>query len=467
MKGSVYKRCTCPVERNAKGERLACKKNHGSWYFIADAGRDPATSKRRQVKQGGFKAKTEAEAALAELVDSAAKGTLTHDDGQTVAAFLRRWLDEKVRNGLRAKTQASYRQHIDQYFVPHFGQLRLRDLRPTHVEAMLEAIATPRPGRRKPMGAASVRRVHATLHSAMATAKRRRLISFNPATDVELPSATRPKVRPWEPSELGRFLDHAGSDELGPLFELAAATGLRRGEACGLRWRDVDLERGVLVVRQQIVTLSGHEEPCPVCSSVHRGIALGRPKTASGEDRAVELDSVVVGALMALRLAQDVQRAEWSDAYSDHDLVFAREDGTPLRPDHVTKRFNELAAELGLPKVRLHDLRHGWASLLLASGTDIALVSKLLGHSSISITSDTYSHLLAGVGRDAANRASALVPRASRDQSVTNSAEQTADEREIEDEVSGNPGRDGAASGNRTPDNLITSRSEPVTGEHS
>ncbi len=213
----------------------------------------------------------------------------------------------------------------------------------------------------------------------------------------------------------------------------------------------------MITVRQQIVTLGGYAKPCPVYGEVHRGIAFGRPKTASGEDRVVELDSVVAGSLMAHRLRQDLERARWGEAYVDHGLVFAREDGTPLVPHRVTVRFTELAAEVGLRPTRLHDLRHGWASLLLASGTDIALVSKLLGHSSIAITADSYSHLLAGVGRDAANRASALVPRTPRDQSVTNPAPETEKDLLHDDGGPGFTGLDGAASGNRTPDNLITS----------
>lgn len=425
MKGSVYKRCQCAVERNARGERLACKKAHGSWVFVADAGYNPATGKRRQIRRGGFPTKAAAEEALAELVDSARTGQLAHDERQTVAAFLEQWIADKERNGLRATTAKSYRQHIRDYITPVIGRLRLRDVRPGHVEDVLRYVATPREGRR-PAGPTSVRRVHATMRSAFATAKRRRLIGFNPAADVDLPDAPRPKVRPWEAGELGHFLDRVAADRLGAVFETLAATGGRRGEVLGLRWDDVDLERGRAVIRQQVVQLDGIDHPCTWCGGTHRGLMFGKPKTRSGEDRIVDLDSVLIGTLIAHRLRQDEERAEWGDAYNDHGLVFAREDGTPIPPERVTKRFAELVAEAGLRRVRLHDLRHGRASLLLAAGVDIALVSKIFGHSSISITSDTYSHLLDGIGREAAERASALVPRTRtndpRDQSVTNPA---------------------------------------------
>lgn len=291
-----------------------------------------------------------------------------------------------------------------------------------------------------------MRRIHATLRSALSTAVRRRLVTFNAAKDVDLPVAQRPKVKPWEPGELGQFLDSIGAHRLGAMFETIAGTGLRRGEAVGLRWDDVDLAARVIVVRQQIVQESGrkknNEAPaaCPYCEAGHLGMSFGRPKTASGENRVIDLDESTVGALLSHQLRQGEERQAWGDAYADHGLVFAREDGNPLRPDDVTKLFGALVDAAGLRRVRLHDLRHGQASLMLAAGIDMAIVSKRLGHSTITITSDTYSHLLGGVGRDAADRASALVPRSrpvapiasaedERDHSVTTSPTDSTAER--------------------------------------
>jgi hypothetical protein len=145
MKGSVVKRCSCPPAYNAKGERLACKLKHGSWSFVADAGRDPKTGKRRQIKRGGYATKAEAETALTDLADQANKGMITHDDRQTVAVYLETWLAGKVANGLRPTTARSYSQHINDYLVPELGHLRLRDLRGTHVEAMLAVVQRPKP----------------------------------------------------------------------------------------------------------------------------------------------------------------------------------------------------------------------------------------------------------------------------------------------------------------------------------
>ncbi len=475
VKGSTYKRCKCPVTYDDKGRRKNCRKDHGAWYYVADVGFGP-DGKRKQVRKGGFRTADDAEAALTELLARVGEGTYTHDQGMTVTAWLGQWLEMKQRTGLRQSTARAYRHHIDDYLVPHLGRLRLRDLRPQHVDRMLAALDD---GKRK---AATVRRVHATLRSALSTAVRQRLVTFNAAKDVELPKAQRPKARPWEAAELGQFLDSIGSHRLGALFETIAGTGMRRGEAVGLRWEDIDLTRRVIVVRQQLVQESGRKKnqqapaPCPYCEAGHLGVSFGKPKTASGEDRIIDLDENTVGALIAHKLRQDAERETWGEAYADHGLVFAREDGNPLRPDDVTKLFGALVDAAGLRRVRLHDLRHGQASLMLAAGVDMAIVSKRLGHSTITITSDTYSHLLGGVGRDAADRASALVPRArktapvgpaagQRDHLVTTSPTDSGDEQAPEtteppsDQVSGGPDPEGSGRpcGTRTHNQWIKS----------
>jgi hypothetical protein len=162
------------------------------------------------------------------------------------------------------------------------------------------------------------------LRSALNAAVRAQRIQRNPAQFVELSEVRRPRVHPWEASELGRFLDYAATDRLGALFEVMALTGLRRGEALGLRWSDVDLAAAALLVKQQLVQVGRQRE-------------FGPPKTASGEYRTVELDDVAVGALIGLRLRQDEERLEWGDAYTDLDLVFTREDGAAILPDTASK----------------------------------------------------------------------------------------------------------------------------------
>ncbi|MCM3687687.1 site-specific integrase [Kocuria rosea] len=427
----MFKRCTCTalaLTDPKSGKRRVCTKSHGSWYFNVLTGTtDPITGKRKQVVRSGFKTKREAEAALVDFVSQMNAGTWTDDRGLTTGAWLNTWLERKVENGLRPATERLYRQHIDDYLIPGLGSLRLRDLRPGHVSDFLAHLqATPgRCGR--PLSANTVTRVHACLRSALATALKMRLVSFNAARDVELPKVQRARVRPWEPWELGAFLDGVQGDRLAPLFEVIAGTGLRRGESLGLRWEDVDLTKGVVTVRQQLTERSGTEVECLSCESVHRGLRFGTPKTDSGEYRRIELDAGTTGVLLSHRLTQDCERQEWGSEYADHDLVFCAEDGNPLRPERVDRLFHRLTETVLVPanrddpngpkvplrKVRLHDLRHGQASLLMAAGVDMNVISKRLGHSRSSFTADVYAHLLEGVGRDAAERAAALIPRRS------------------------------------------------------
>ena len=420
MKGSVLKRCPCPVALDSRGRRKACRKPHGSWIFVADLGPDPRTGKRRQVRRSGFASQDAAQRALSDHLVALGSGSVPHDDRLTVAGYLTEWLESKAAAGTRPTTVRSYRQHVETYLVPHLGCIRLGDLSPVQVDRMLRAISFDPAGCRT-LSPATVRRVHATLRGALSSAKKHRLVRYNAAEDIELPREPRKQVRPWEAAELGLFLDYIADQRLGPLFEVMAMTGLRRGEACGLRWDDVDVQRGRLVVRQQIVQI-GIAAPCPYCLRVHRNFAFGAPKTASGENRVVDLDEQTIRVLTDHLGAQDAERVKWGSTWDEHGLVFCREDGSPLSPEIVTRLFGRLSANAGLRRVRLHDLRHGQASLLLAAGVPLAVVSKRLGHSSISLTSDTYSHLLEGVGREAAERSRNLVPRALRDHSVTSPA---------------------------------------------
>lgn len=470
MKGSTFKRCPCPAEVDQAGRKKTCRKAHGSWSYVADTGIDPATGKRRQVKRGGFRTQGDAEQALSELLAQVGTGQYVFDAGITVGAWLQTWLDERLKMGIiRPSTGTAYRGHIDHHLIPHLGRLRLRDLRPGHISKMLLALEDGRSG-------TTIRRIHGTLRSSLSSAVKQGLISYNPARSVELPKASRPKVRPWEPAELGAFLDAAARHPLGIFFETVAASGLRRGEACGIRREDLDLQARTITVRQQICQVdkkrSGEQPDCPTCGVRHAGIAFGKPKTASGEARVVDLDERTVGSLMLHLLAQDAEREEWGEAYRDHGLLFARPGGDPLKPGDMTDLFAELVAESGLRKVRLHDLRHGQASLMLAAGVPMAVVSKRLGHSSLAITADTYSHLLAGVGRDAADRAAGLVPRAPRDQSVTSRA--AKDESQTSGIIPGNekdPGQElnqgqtsGRARGTRTHNPRVKSQNPDVPG---
>jgi integrase len=390
-RGRVYRRCSCRGEDGRQlGQscpRLASDGKHGTWYFAVDMPGD--AGKRRTMRRGGFSTKAAANRALADVANRTAQGVRV-DDRETVATFLARWLQVKASEA-KPTTLRSYRAHVANIIVPAIGHVPIERLRADHVEQLLTDAASGR-------GPVTVRRIHATLRSALSYGVKTRRLPFNVASNVTPPNGARPEVQPWSAGELAAFLQHVETDRLGPLFEVIAATGLRRGEALGLRWTDLDLANRTARIRQTVVDVGGR-------------LQFSTPKTRSSE-ATVPLTARAVQALLQWRLGQDIDRQSWGDAYEDHGLVFARENGAPLRPEYVTRRFVALTRDAGLRRVRLHDLRHGAASLMLAAGVPMAIVSKLLRHSSIGITVDTYGHLSEETARTASDAIGALLDAA-------------------------------------------------------
>jgi len=263
--------------------------------------------------------------------------------------------------------------------------------------------------------------IRRTLRAALGTAQRRGLVALNPAEGRmdSIPRIGRADTTWWQPDQLRAFLDIAQGDPWSALWTVAAFTGLRRGELAGVRWSDLDLtgETPGLTVNQRVVSIPG-PQMCPVCSEEHRGrrIRVGA-KTDSGR-RWVPLTSDCVGELLAHRAQQDVARQPWGDDYSDHQLVFAREDGSPIQPDDITVRHHELARAAGLPAIRLHDMRHGAASLLLAGGVPVEIVALILGHASPAVTRGVYAHVLKAPAAAGMEAAAALVRSDARAQPV-------------------------------------------------
>jgi site-specific recombinase XerC len=264
------------------------------------------------------------------------------DPGVTVSEHLTAWLAGKQR-ARRASTVRMYESHNRIYISPKIGDLPLEKLNTRHIEQVLAGV---------PGSAATRHRVLATLRAALNAAIRQRLILWNPAAGIELEPENPPEAKRWTPAEAARFIDFTAGDPLGLAYRIMILRGVRRTEFAGFRWAGVDLDRGVMTVARPIVQLGGklHKE--------------ARAKTRAG-DRLVFLDGETAGLLREHRKAQLAARMRSGPGYQDNDLVFAREDGTPWNPDHISKRFKRLAAQAGLPVVKLHDGgRHTGVSLM-------------------------------------------------------------------------------------------------------
>jgi integrase len=392
VKGSTFKRCGC---RDASGRLLGqgCPKlrstKHGTWYYqLRVAGRP------NPYKRGGFPSAREANAALDDLRVRLRGGLMLHH--QTVGEWLDEWIAAKRR--LRPNTARSYAGHVDRYLRPHLGHIPLESLGVGHVAAMFEAITADNAHRDRPVGPTTMHRIRATLRAALNGAIRQRLLNVNVASLVELPPPARFPVRLWSPAQVGAFLDATASDRLYAVFHVVVAAGLRRGEVCGLRWDDVDLDAGSLCVVQQLVSVAGR---------VH----VAEPKTARGV-RVVALDPGTVAVLGEHRRRQLGERAAWGAVWTDTGLVFGRENGTRLDPALVSRHFARLSHVAGLPPIRLHDLRHTSASIGLSAGESMKEISDRLGHSSITLTMNTYTHVAPVLAAESARRRAALIPRA-------------------------------------------------------
>jgi integrase len=374
----------------------------------------------------------------------------------TVGEWLQEWLAAK--KNLRAGTVRSYESHIRLYFAPCVGYVPLDRLRVADVvavfdyiddlnETVIAARATGDPELRKAVkgrrlvGAASCQRIRATLRSAIGAYMRQHpgVLPANVAALAELPPGPRPRglvwtgervrswqldfearlaaaraaggrvdpvsiwvsaprpspVMVWTPEQTAVFLKAAGRHRLHALWRLTATRGLRRGEGCGLRRSDTDLSVALTTVRWQITQLGWKT-------------VQGAPKSGAG-DRTVALDACTVADIRRHRREQDGERESVGDGWAGSGFEFTDEHGSPLHPADVTYAFHMIAYLAGLPPVRLHDLRHGAATLLLAAGHDMKVVQETLGLSSITIAGDTYTSVLPQLARQSAEDVAALV----------------------------------------------------------
>jgi len=296
---------------------------------------------------------------------------------------------------VRPTTVHGYTTNLERYVLPRVGQVTLQRLTPAQLNTLYAALLAGGGKDGRPLSARTVQAIHMTVRKALRDAARWGLVARNVAELADPPSPTRADMRTWTAEELRRFLTHVEGERLAALWMLAASTGMRRGEVLGLRWVDVDLELARVAVRQTLV-LAG------------RQVVTSEPKTSRGR-RSIALDPRTVAALRSWRAAQLEERLAWGAAWTDSGLVFTREDGTPMHPEWLSDAFDWRIRTAGLPRIRFHDLRHTHASLGLAAGVPVKVMSERLGHSTSSFTADAYQHVTPALEEHAASTVARLV----------------------------------------------------------
>lgn len=365
-----------------------------AYYAVVDQGRDPETGKRRQKWHRAGKTKAEAEKELRRILSALDAGTYVSPSAATVASFLEdQWLPS-LTSRYKATTLELHAISVHTYLVPAVGNLKLQALSPAHLNKLYGTLRESGKKNGSGLGGSAVKNVHKTIRRALGDAVKWGLLARNVADLADPPRATPPQIKTWTPDELRAFLGFAAQDRHYAAWLLASSTGMRRGEVLGLKWADIDFGKSRLMIRRSLV----------LAKSV---ATWSEPKTPRSR-RSVPLTQELIAALKAHKAAQAQERLKAGPAYDDQDLVFCNEDGTLLHPDTFSKRFARLVKLSGLPRLTVHSLRHTWATIALQAGIHPKVVSEMLGHSSISITLDTYSHVIPTLEEDAAERVSAL-----------------------------------------------------------
>ena len=364
--------------KRGNGEGSISRRKNGGWmaqYAVY-------TSEGRKRKTIYGKTRKEVADKLAKAVSDREDGLIFDAGTLTVEEYLERWLSDCVRDTVKASTYSSYGQLVNTHAVPALGRIRLKTLTATHVRSLLreklDAGLSPR----------TVQYLRFVLRKALDQAVIDNLIPRNPVASVKSPQVRRDEIKPLSPEQVRLFLQTTveAGDKLEALYAVAIHLGLRQGELLALKWEDVDLEAGTLQVRR---SLAGSREGNPVFTT---------PKTAKSR-RQVRLTTGAAEALKRHRKRQLEERMRLAGLWRDHGLVFTTEAGTPLDRHNIIQRsFRPLLEKARLPAIRFHDLRHTCATLLLTREVHPKIVQELLGHSTIAITLDTYSHVLPGMG---------------------------------------------------------------------
>jgi integrase len=379
------------------------QRSKGSWTIVIDVGRDPETGKRRQQWHTIKGTKRDAERVLRELLHSLEVGSYVKPNRLTVAQFLEEWLQGYVAMNTAPRTRERYEEIVRIHLILALGSLPLLALQPQHIQKYYaKALQSGRRDGKGGLSARTVHKYHRVLYEALRYGVKHGVLVRNVAESVDPPRPENKEIIMLGPNDLGRLLDRAKGTPYYVLFFTAVYTGLRRGELLGLRWCDIDLELATLSVVQTLQQLRSRE------------YVFREPKSRRGR-RQIALSPSLAILLREHRAKQENARKLLGRPLAPTDFVFSHPNGIPLRPNSVTRAFQTIAESAGLQGVRFHDLRHAHATLMLQQGIHPKIVSERLGHSSVAITLDIYSHVLPGLQEAAARRFEEGLQRVSAD----------------------------------------------------
>ncbi len=372
------------MTRRANQEGSVYKRKDGRW--VASITLD--TGKRKSIY---CETQQEAIKAAREVNHQKDQGIILPTKDQTLSDFLITWLSDTVKNSVRIRTHERYRELVTLHIIPVLGKTKLQKLAPQQLQMFynkkLEEGYAPM----------TVKHMHRVLHKALNDALCWDLVARNVCNSVKPPRVPKKEMQFLSGDQAQQFLDAAKGDPFEALYVLALTTGMRQGELLGLKWEDLDLAMGTLQVKRTITRLVG------------KGFTTSEPKTTKSRRR-IHLTKMAIEALKQHRVRQREARLAAGPNWNEQGWVFCNAIGSPVEVGNMIRRsFRPILVKAELPIIRFHDLRHSAASLLLALGVHVKVVQELLGHSQISLTLDTYSHVLPSLQAEAVDRLDALL----------------------------------------------------------
>jgi integrase len=372
------------------------RKRNDKWEFTLYTGSLDKEGKRERIYKGGYKTKKEAERAVANIVTELEKGTYFKIDKTTFELYIKRFM-EATKPNLAYKTYSTYEYIVNKHLTPFFGYMELSKIKPMDIQEFytksLESVSTT-----------TVKHFHNLLNKAFKQAIKWQLINSNPCAAVEAPKREKRQMQVYENDQLNKLYERIKHMTIYYPVMLAATTGMREAEVCGLTWDSVDLEKGIVYIEKQLQEVEGSLQLLPV-------------KTDSSNRKILLLD-YTIEELKRQKTEQEENKKQFKEYYQENNFVVAqKETGMPYDPNYIARNYRRVMKEYGvceelqIPYIRFHDLRHTHATLMLKANIHPKIVAERLGHSSVNLTLNTYSHVLPDMQKEAVNKLNAIMKK--------------------------------------------------------
>ncbi len=351
-------------------------KKTGKWDFVFSIGRDPLTSKWKQIRRRGFETKRQAAETMTKLQAEVLEDEFIDLASLTYGSYMEQWFEER-KNHLQKSTFETQYIYFKNHIKPRLGHFRIQEINPLHIQKFINDLV-----RENDYSEHTIHLVYRIVSASFKKAKIIKLVKDNPALGVTLPKIRKKEMKLWSLEEVNHFISEAKKVKritrchIG--FLITILTGIRQGEVLALRWKDIDLDKQIIYIRQTLTQAARIKNGAKNDSSI----------------RSIHISDSLITELKTHRKRILEEKLQHGQAYDDFDLVICTRTGKPIIPRNFRKEFYNLSEKINMPKIRFHDLRHTHATILIQQNVNVKLISERLGHSEIGTTLDTYSHVL-------------------------------------------------------------------------